>query len=59
MRAEIASMFIEQEFGIEVDESAVRNNSAYLQAWKEEIKEDPNALFKAIIDAETESISKK
>lgn len=52
-------MFIEQEFGIEVDESAVRNNSAYLQAWKEEIKEDPNALFKAIIDAETESISKK
>ena len=45
-------MFIEQEFGIEVDESAVRNNSAYLQAWKEEIKEDPNALFKAIIDAD-------
>ena len=35
LRAEIASMFIEQEFGIEVDESAVRNNSAYLQAWKE------------------------
>lgn len=52
LRAEIASMFIEQEFGIEVDESAVRNNSAYLQAWKEEIKEDPNALFKAIIDAD-------
>lgn len=52
LRAEIASMFIEKEFGIEVDESAVRNNSAYLQAWKEEIKEDPNALFKAIIDAD-------
>lgn len=52
LRAEIASMFIEQEFGIKVDESAVRNNSAYLQAWKEEIKEDPNALFKAIIDAD-------
>ena len=52
LRAEIASMFIEQEFGIEVNESAVRNNSAYLQAWKEEIKEDPNALFKAIIDAD-------
>ncbi len=52
LRAEIASLFIEQEFGIEVDEHAVRNNAAYIGSWKAEIEEDPDALFKAITDAD-------
>ncbi len=52
LRAEIASMFIEQEFGVQVDESAVRNNAAYIQSWSEKIKEDPEALFRAISDAD-------
>ncbi len=52
LRAEIASMFLEQEFGVAVDESDVRNNSAYLKSWAEKIKEDPDALFKAITDAD-------
>lgn len=52
LRAEIASMFIEQDLEIQVDEEHERNNSAYISAWKEKIKDDPNALFTAIADAE-------
>ena len=51
LRAEIASMFIGQEFGITADANAIRNNSAYIQAWKEKIEENPNVLFTAIADA--------
>ena len=29
-----------------------RNNTAYISAWKQEIKDNPNALFVAIADAE-------
>lgn len=50
--AEIASMFIEQDLGIAVAEKHIQNNSAYIQHWKNKIKEDPNVLFKAIADAE-------
>ena len=52
LRAEIASMFIEQDLGVEVKEKHIENNSAYIAAWKSAIKEDPNILFKAIADAE-------
>ncbi len=52
LRAEIASMFVEQEFGVQVDESAIRNNSAYVKSWANAIKEDPDALFRAITDAD-------
>lgn len=52
LRAEIASMFIEQDLGVEVKEKHIENNSAHIGAWKSKIKEDPNILFKAIADAE-------
>ncbi len=52
LRAEIASMFIEQDLGIETSEKHIENNSAYIQWWHDKIKEDPNILFKAIADAE-------
>ncbi|MCM1223716.1 MAG: zincin-like metallopeptidase domain-containing protein [Lachnospiraceae bacterium] len=52
LRAEIASMFLEQDLDIELGEEHIGNNSAYIQAWKEKLKEDPNVLFKAIADAE-------
>lgn len=52
LRAEIASMFIEQELEISVGEKHIENNSAYIKSWHDEIKEDPNILFKAIADAE-------
>ena len=52
LRAEIASMFIEQDLGIAVSEKHIENNGAYIQYWHDKIKEDPNILFKAIADAE-------
>ncbi len=52
LRAEIASMFIEQDLGVECGENHIQNNSAYIQSWHSKIKEDPNILFKAIADAE-------
>lgn len=61
LRAEIASLFMEQDFEISVNENEVRNNSAYIQNWKEAIKDDPNVLFTAIADAEkiTKYVQKK
>ena len=52
LRVEIASMFLMQEFGIEASEDCFSNNVAYIQSWHSEIKNDPNALFGAIADAE-------
>lgn len=52
LRAEIASMFLEQDLEISVEENHIRNNSAYIQSWHEAIKENPNALFTAIADAD-------
>lgn len=52
LRVETASLFIEQDFGIYVNKDEVRNNSAYIQSWKNAIKNDPNVLFTAIADAE-------
>ena len=52
LRAEIASMFLGQEFGVTADENSVRNNSAYINTWKEKITENPNVLFTAIADAD-------
>lgn len=52
LRAEIASLFLGQEFGITIDENSVRNNSAYIKAWKDKLTEDPSALFTAITDAD-------
>ena len=51
LRAEIASMFLGQEFGVSTDTNAIRNNSAYVKAWIEKLEEDPSVLFKAIADA--------
>ena len=52
LRAEIASMFIAQDLGIEMGESHIQNNAAYIQSWKDKISENPNVLFTAIADAE-------
>lgn len=52
LRAEIASIFMAQDLGIEPSEVRLQNNAAYIQSWKDEIKENPNALFTAIADAD-------
>lgn len=52
LRAEIASIFMAQDLGIEPSEDRLQNNAAYIQSLKDEIKENPNALFTAIADAD-------
>ncbi len=52
LRAEFASMFLEQDLGVAVKDKHIRNNSAYIGAWKSRLKEEPDVLFKAIADAE-------
>ena len=52
LRAEIASMFIAQDLGIDMGESHIQNNAAYIQSWKDRISENPNVLFTAIADAD-------
>ena len=52
LRAEISSMFLSQDFALGPSENNIKNNAAYIAVWKEKIKENPNALFSAIADAE-------
>lgn len=52
LRAELASMFLEQDLEIASTDNHIQNNSAYIQNWHDIIKSDPNALFKAIADAD-------
>ena len=43
---------MEQDFEIFINEKEVRNNSAYIENWRNAIKDNPNVLFTAIADAE-------
>lgn len=52
LRAELAAMFLEQDLEIAVSEKHIENNSRYIKEWHEKIKENPDALFTAIADAE-------
>ena len=52
LRAEIASLFLEQDLEIQVSEKHIENNSQYIKAWHDKISEDPNVLFTAISDAD-------
>lgn len=52
LRAEIASMFMEQDLEVSTTDNHIQNNSAYIQAWHDKIKENPNELFTAIADAD-------
>ncbi len=52
LRAELASVFLEQDLGVSVEDNHLENNSAYIKMWLSAIKSDPNVLFKAIADAD-------
>lgn len=52
LRAEIASMFLEQELNIHTEKKDIKNNSAYIKHWYSQIKDNPNVLFHAIAEAE-------
>ena len=52
LRAELSSMFLEQELGLAVNEKHIENNSRYIKSWHDNIKENPDMLFTAIADAD-------
>lgn len=52
LKAEIASLFLEQDLEIQVSEKHIENNSRYIKSWHDRIAEDPNLLFTAISDAD-------
>lgn len=51
LRAEIGSLFLEQEFGVPTDPEHLRNSSAYVENWYGAIKKDPSIFFSAVTDA--------
>lgn len=51
LRAEFASMFMQQELELPMSEFHIKNHTAYLQDWGKSIKKDPNVLFDAVKDA--------
>ena len=49
--AEISSVFVCKELGLELDEAHLKNHAAYIQSWQEIIQENPQALFTAFSQA--------
>lgn len=52
LRAEIASAFMANEFGIDMPDSLLDDHKAYVQSWAKAISNDKNILISAIFDAE-------
>lgn len=53
--AEISSMFVSAETGISQTKEHFENHAAYVDYWVKAVKEDPNALFKAVSQAQKAS----
>lgn len=53
LRAEIASCFMSNEFGVEMSEKSMNNHLAYVQVWISNIRDKPEILVSAIRDAES------
>lgn len=52
LRAELTSMFIAQDWGLNFDESHYESHAAYLQSWAKVLQDDPNELYRAAADAQ-------
>ena len=52
LRAEMASMFLAQEYGITLDENHYESHIAYLQSWAKAVEKDPDELFRAAAEAQ-------
>ncbi|MCD8307473.1 MAG: ssDNA-binding domain-containing protein [Clostridia bacterium] len=52
LRAEISSLFLCQEYGVKLTDRLTKNESAYIRNWVQSIRDNPDALFKAIADAD-------
>lgn len=52
LRAEIASTYFCAELGVNISDKALESHQAYVASWLKAIKEDHNALFAALKDAD-------
>lgn len=52
LRAEIASAFMANEFGLDMPDELLNDHKAYVQSWSQMIKNDRDVLISAIFDAE-------
>ena len=52
LRAEISSAFVCPEIDLAMSDSVIENSRAYVSSWLKHIREDHNALFSAIKDAD-------
>lgn len=52
LRAEISSIFTQNELGLELKNNHIKNHSAYIKSWIKVLKEDNNEIYKAASDSE-------
>lgn len=52
LRAELTSMFLNQEFNMRFSEDHFQHHAAYLQGWAKALADDPNELYRAASDAD-------
>lgn len=52
LRAELGSLFMESDMGIETGSEVLEDHSDYLKSWIGTLRDDPNELFRACADAE-------
>ncbi len=52
LRAELASAFLQQQYGVKFEEKHYENHAAYLQSWAKVLKDDPNELYRAASKAQ-------
>lgn len=52
LRAELSSVFMQLDLGLQLEGKHIENHGAYLSSWLKAVKDDKNILFKTIRDAE-------
>lgn len=52
LRADIAASFLVADFGLEYDESHLKNHIAYIQNWAQALKNDKSIFLEVVKDAE-------
>lgn len=52
LRAELAGVFMQTEYGIQIDGKHIENHAAYVKSWLEAVKSDPQIFYSAVRDAE-------
>lgn len=59
--AELATMFMAQDYGFSIDEKHKENHKAYIQSWSRALQENPDELFRAarLADKAVEYINTK